>query len=137
MRLFLFILFVFSLNAFAYQSEAPENASLKMLGIEDGETYKSPIKINFVIDNMKVLPAGQKEKYAGHHHLLINAKDDINLAAPLPATQSIRHFGKGQTSVNLELKEGEYVLQLLFADHLHIPHIPPVMSKKVTIKIEN
>ena len=45
MRLFLFILFVFSLNAFAYQSEAPENASLKMLGIEDGETYKSPIKI--------------------------------------------------------------------------------------------
>ena len=54
-----------------------------MLGIEDGETYKSPIKINFVIDNMKVVPAGQKEKYAGHHHLLINAKDDINLAAPL------------------------------------------------------
>ena len=83
MRLFLFILFVFSLNAFAYQSEAPENASLKMLGIEDGETYKSPIKINFVIDNMKVVPAGQKEKYAGHHHLLINAKDDINLAASL------------------------------------------------------
>ena len=44
MRLFIYT-FCFSLNAFAYQSEAPENASLKMLGIEDGKHINLLLKL--------------------------------------------------------------------------------------------
>ena len=33
----------------AYQSSSPENASVEIVGIEDGEVYKSPINIEFVI----------------------------------------------------------------------------------------
>ena len=120
----------------AYQSSSPENASVEIVGIEDGEVYKSPINIEFVINNMEVVPAGTKKKNSGHHHLLLNLESMPNLKAPLPSTQNIIHFGKAQKSTKLELKEGKHTIQLLFADHLHIPHDPPVLSKKISIIIK-
>ena len=120
----------------AYQSSSPENASVEIVGIEDGEVYKSPINIEFVINNMEVVPAGTKKKNSGHHHLLLNLENMPNLKAPLPSTQNIIHFGKAQKSTKLELKEGKHTIQLLFADHLHIPHDPPVISKKISIIIK-
>ncbi|MEC7885496.1 MAG: DUF4399 domain-containing protein [Pseudomonadota bacterium] len=120
----------------AYQSSSPENASVEIVGIEDGEVYKSPINIEFVINNMEVVPAGTKKKNSGHHHLLLNLENMPNLKAPLPSTQNIIHFGKAQKSTKLELKEGKHTIQLLFADHLHIPHDPPVLSKKISIIIK-
>ncbi len=120
----------------AYQSSSPENASVEIVGIEDGEVYKSPINIEFVINNMEVVPAGTKKKNSGNHHLLLNLENLPNLKAPLPSTQNIIHFGKAQKSTKLELKEGKHTIQLLFADHLHIPHDPPVLSKKISIIIK-
>ncbi|MBH32552.1 MAG: rod shape-determining protein RodA [Gammaproteobacteria bacterium] len=120
----------------AYQSSSPENASVEIMGIEDGGVYKSPISIEFVINNMEVVPAGTKKKNSGHHHLLLNLESMPNLKAPLPSTQNIIHFGKAQKSTKLELKEGKHTIQLLFADHLHIPHDPPVISKKISIIIK-
>jgi len=120
----------------AYQSSSPENASVEIMGIEDGGVYESPINIEFVINNMEVVPAGTKKKNSGHHHLLLNLESMPNLKAPLPSTQNIIHFGKAQKSTKLELKEGKHTIQLLFADHLHIPHDPPVLSKKISIIIK-
>ena len=36
----------------------------------------------------------------------------------------------------LNLPTGEHTLQLVFADFAHIAHNPPVVSKKITIKVE-
>ena len=71
----------------------------------------------------------------GHHHLLIDVKEMPDFNQPLPATQNIRHFGKGQSESELRLAEGPHTLQLLLADHLHIPHKPPVMSKVTNIVV--
>jgi hypothetical protein len=45
------------------------------------------------------------------------------------------HFGKGQTETTLTLPPGKHTLQLLLADQNHIPHNPPVISKKITITV--
>ena len=55
---------------------------------------------------------------------------------PLAASETLIHFGGGQTETTLDLPPGEHTLQLVFADFAHIPHDPPVISKKITIKVE-
>ena len=111
-------------------------ASLELNGIEDGKTYSSPIKIDFIVKNMKVVKAGVNEKNSGHHHLLLNLDEMPNLKMPLQMTENILHYGKGQTSTTLELSPGKHTIQLLFADYSHTPHNPPLMTKKITIFIK-
>ena len=118
------------------QSGNYNKASLELNGIEDGKTYSSPIKINFIVKNMKVVKAGVNEKNSGHHHLLLNLDEMPNLKMPLPMTENILHYGKGQTSTTLELSPGKHTIQLLFADYSHTPHNPPLMTKKITIFIK-
>ena len=55
--------------------------------------------------------------------------------ATLPATDAIRHFGKGQTETTLTLPPGKHTLQLVLGDHLHIPFNPVVASPKITITV--
>jgi hypothetical protein len=84
---------------------------------------------------MGIAPAGVKFDNTGHHHLLVDSDPPANLAAPLPATDKLLHFGKGQTETSLTLTPGKHTLQLLLADQSHVPHDPPVMSKKITITV--
>jgi hypothetical protein len=84
---------------------------------------------------MGVAPAGIEKEATGHHHLLINV-DAIDVNAPLPANDSHRHFGGGQTETTVDLKPGTYTLQLLLGDQNHIPHHPPVMSERITITVK-
>ena len=84
---------------------------------------------------MGVAPAGVQFENTGHHHLLINVEELPPESLPLPATDQVLHFGLGQTETDLELPPGQYTLQLVLGDHLHIPHEPPVMSEKITITV--
>jgi hypothetical protein len=84
---------------------------------------------------MGVAPSGVKFDNTGHHHLLIDTDAPADPSAPLPATDKIVHFGKGQTETTVTLKPGKHTLQLLLADMNHIPHQPPVISKKITITV--
>jgi hypothetical protein len=54
----------------------------------------------------------------------------------LPSNDHILHFGKGQTETQLSLPPGPHTLQLVLGDYQHIPHSPPVMSKRITITVE-
>ena len=85
---------------------------------------------------MGVAPAGIKFDNSGHHHLLIDSAPPSEMGIPLPATDKIVHFGKGQTETTLNLSPGKHTLQLLFADLNHIPHSPPVLSQKITITVK-
>ena len=84
---------------------------------------------------MGVAPAGIKFNNTGHHHLLINVDDlpDINL--PIPSDYKHKHFGKGQTETIIELEPGQHSLQLILGDHMHVPHNPVVVSKKIKINV--
>jgi hypothetical protein len=84
--------------------------------------------------NMGVAPAGIDKPNTGHHHLLIDT-DLPPLDAPVPNDFNHIHLGNGQTEVRVTLPPGRHTLQLLVADRAHVPHDPPVVSKKITIRV--
>ena len=85
---------------------------------------------------MQVSPAGIDEPYSGNHHILVNMDELQDMSQPLPATDSLIHFGGGQTDTELELPTGDHTLQLVLGNYLHIPHAQPVVSEKITITVE-
>ena len=100
-----------------------------------GEVVTTPVKVIFGLSGMGVAPAGVDKAKTGHHHLLIDTVIP-DLARPIPADASHRHFGGGQTEVVIELAPGTHTLQLLLADYAHTPHNPPVMSEQITIVVK-
>ena len=129
--------------ALAEQTASPEGASVYFVDLEDGATVSSPVTVRFGLKGMGVAPAGTEKAKTGHHHLLIDrpplgeGEDGADeLIYPVPADDNHRHFGGGQTEVEVELAPGEHTLQLVLGDHNHVPHDPPVTSKVITIKVE-
>ena len=117
------------------RSPAPADAEVFFVEPQHGAVVSSPVKIEFGIAGMDVVPAGQEAEHAGHHHVLVNTGLP-DLAWPIPADEQHIHFGDGSSSTELVLAPGEHTLQLLFADHLHVPHDPPVFSEVITITVE-
>ncbi|MFV8570868.1 DUF4399 domain-containing protein [Marinobacter sp. SBS5] len=117
-------------------SEAPANAEVYFVQPSDGASVQQNVKVVFGLRNMGVAPAGVDKNNTGHHHLLIDTDVPSDLSKPLPATDNIKHFGGGQTETEIELAPGTHTLQLLLGDHAHVPHSKPVVSDKITIKVE-
>ena len=111
-------------------------AEVYIISPKNGAIVHNPILVQFGLKGMGVAPAGMKFDNTGHHHLLIDTDPPSDQSTPLPATDKIVHFGKGQTETTLNLSPGKHTLQLLLADHQHIPHSPAVISKKITITVE-
>ena len=101
----------------------------------DGDTVSNPVILNFAVTGMGVAPAGDNTPKTGHHHVIIDA-DLPAMDMPIPADAKHIHFGDGSSTAELTLEPGEHTLQLVFADHLHIPHEPPVYSDRITITVE-
>jgi hypothetical protein len=118
------------------RSPSAKGADVYIISPKDGATVSSPVTVQFGLKGMGVAPAGIAFENSGHHHLLVDTEVPVNLGAPLPVTDNVRHFGKGQTEAALELKPGKHTLQLLLADQNHIPHNPAVVSKKITITVK-
>jgi hypothetical protein len=74
--------------------------------------------VEFGIEGMEVEPAGELNEGKGHHHIIING-DAIERGSVVPADETNIHFGKGQTSTEMELAPGEYTLTMQFADGAH------------------
>ena len=120
----------------AARTPSPPGAEVYIISPKDGAKVHGPVLVQFGLKGMGVAPAGVKFENSGHHHLLIDTDAPANMAAPLPATDNIKHFGKGQTETSLTLTPGKHTLQLLLGDQNHIPHDPPVISKKISITVE-
>jgi hypothetical protein len=132
-----------SASSIAGETPAPDGAEVYFIGIEDGATLTSPVKVVFGLSGMGVAPAGTEKKMTGHHHIFVDrpplgegedGSDELDYS--IPADDNHRHFGGGQTEAMLELEPGEHTLQLVLGDHNHIPHDPPVASKVITITVE-
>ncbi len=116
---------------------APSEAEVYFITPEDGATVGGPVTVRMGLAGMGVAPAGTEAENTGHHHLLIDTPlDEVDLSAPLPATDATRHFGGGQTQATLELPPGEHTLQLLFLDYRHLSFTPTVASEPITITVE-
>ena len=139
MRMFAIAALVLAASVTAVQAQdrtpSPPGAKVFFIGLKDGATVTNPVTVKFGIKGMTLAPAGTKTENTGHHHLLIDTDPPADLSAPLPATDKIVHFGKAQTETTVTLPPGKHTLQLLLADQNHIPHDPPVFSKKITITV--
>jgi hypothetical protein len=120
----------------ADRTPSPAGAEVYIVSPKDGAKVKGPVTVVFGLKGMGIAPAGVKFDNSGHHHLLIDTDAPTDLSLPLPADDHNVHFGKGQTETTLTLSPGTHTLQLVFADFLHTPHVPAVISKKITIQVE-
>lgn len=111
---------------------APEGASAWIVSPKDGDTVPTTFKVVFGLTGFGVAPAGVDAPNTGHHHLLIDT-ELADYSRPIPADEQHRHFGKGQTEVELQLLPGQHTLQLVLGDYVHRPHNPPVQSPQITI----
>lgn len=117
-------------------SPSPDGASVFFVEPTDGATVTSPFTVKFGLKGMEIAPAGTDVPNSGHHHLLIDVTDQPDMKLPLPANEHVVHFGKGQTETQVTLPAGKHTLQLVFANYLHIPHDPPVVSKRITVTVK-
>jgi hypothetical protein len=114
---------------------SPADAYVYIGWPNDNQTIHSThIKVWFGTRNFGVAPAGTYKPNTGHHHLLIDTALPP-LDQPIPNDKNHLHFGLGQTETVIDLPPGTHTLQLLMADGDHIPHDPPLMSKKITIHV--
>jgi hypothetical protein len=117
------------------RTPAPADAYVYIGWPNDNETvHTTHIRVWFGTRNFGVAPAGTTKTNTGHHHLLIDAPLPP-LDQPIPNDKNHLHFGLGQTEAVIDLPPGTHTLQLLMGDADHIPHDPPVMSKKITIHV--
>ena len=124
-KLYIFLMFL-SFNAFS--------GKVYFINLQDGDVVKSPVFIQFGLSGKGVAPAGIDVANTGHHHLLINV-DEIDYSLPIPSSNQHLHFGLGQTETNLVLPSGKHTLQLVLGGKYHIPHKPPLISKKIEVTV--
>lgn len=117
------------------RSVAAPNAKVFFVGLQDGAVIPPRSLVRFGQENITISPAGTKQDNAGHHHLLVDTELPP-LDREIPSDFNHLHFGRGQTETELTLPPGEHTLQLLFADHEHVPHDPPVMSQKIRVRVQ-
>ncbi|MEN3289099.1 MAG: hypothetical protein V7634_3399 [Bradyrhizobium sp.] len=124
--------------ASAGETPAPDGAKVYFIGLNDGDTVKSPLLIRYGLSGMGIAPAGTEAPNTGHHHLLIDAEpltgDALNEA--IPVDEHHVHYGKGQTEASVTLTPGKHTLQLVLGDWSHVPHKTPVMSDRITVNVE-
>ncbi|NPT44078.1 DUF4399 domain-containing protein [Paraburkholderia sp. 1N] len=122
-------------SALAEQTPSPPGAEEYIIWPSDGAViHGGKLWVRMGLRNMGVCPKGVAVPNTGHHHLLIDT-DLPPLDQEIPSDRNHLHFGAGETDARIELPPGKHTLQLILGDHNHIPHVPPVYSKKITITV--
>lgn len=131
-------LLLFSAAAMAQlpRSAAPTGAAVYFISPKNGETISGDVLVRFGLKGMGVAPAGVDVANTGHHHLLIDVEALPSMDQPIPADDTHKHFGAGQTEATLKLPPGRHTLQMLLGDKFHLPHQPPVLSERITITVK-
>lgn len=104
--------------------------------LKDGQSVTSPLTVEFGVEGMVVEPAGEVKENSGHHHLLID--HDFSPAGTVvpPADSTQLHFGKGQTSTEINLAPGQHKLTLQFANGVHMSY-GEKMSASINVVVEH
>jgi hypothetical protein len=116
------------------RSPSPPDAYVYIGWPQDGSSVATKFKVWFGTRNFGIAPAGVQKANTGHHHLLIDVPVPP-LDQPIPSDRNHLHFGLGQTEAIVELPPGKHTLQLLMGDADHVPHDPPLMSRRITIYV--
>lgn len=113
----------------------PEGARVYIIWPADGQVIGGgKLWVRMGLSGAGIAPAGVDKPNTGHHHLIVDA-DLPPLDQEIPNDRNHLHFGRGQTEARLDLPPGKHTLQMLFGDANHVPHNPPLYSKKITITV--
>src|SRR6185369_1746228 len=74
----------------------PAGAKVYFKNLKDGASLKSPFKVEFGVDGIKLDTAGPIVAGSGHHHLLIDAEDSLAAGTVVLKDDKHLHFGKAQ-----------------------------------------
>jgi hypothetical protein len=119
----------------AQKTPSPKDAVLYFISPQDGASIRGPFDVRFGLKNMGVTHAGDEYPNSGHHHLLIDVAQPLDVKEPIPRDKNHLHFGAGETETRIELSPGEHTLQLVLGDAKHYPFDPPVISDKISITV--
>ncbi len=117
-------------------TKAPAGAEVYIIAPLDGATVGHDVTVRFGLKGMGVAPAGVAKELTGHHHLLVDAQELPAAGMPIPKDAAHIHFGGGQTETTIQLKPGKHTLQLELGDQNHIPFVPALVSKKITVIVK-
>jgi hypothetical protein len=96
----------------------PDGARVFFANLKDGQTVKSPFKVEMGVEGIALDTAGTVRQASGHHHILVNL-DSMTTGQVIPMDSTHLHFGKAQRETELKLNPGKYKLTLQYADGLH------------------
>ncbi|MBS1933046.1 MAG: DUF4399 domain-containing protein [Bacteroidetes bacterium] len=99
--------------------DVPAGAKVFFKNLKNGQTVKSPVKVEFGVEGIALDTAGAVKAGSGHHHLLIDAGDSIAAGTVVPKDSTHLHYGKAQTEAEITLTPGEHMLTLQYADGIH------------------
>ena len=134
--LFLACGLAFAEDASTARMKAPKGASVSILSPKNGATVGQEVTVKFGAKGIQIKPAGDTTPDSGHHHLLIDGNELPPLDAPIPNDATHKHYGKGQTEDTIHLEPGTHTLQLDLGDAAHRQFDPPIVSKKITIRVK-
>nr|WP_256983004.1 DUF4399 domain-containing protein [Caballeronia sordidicola] len=119
----------------AARTPSPPGAEAFIIWPPDGAVITGgKLWVRMGLRNMGVCPKGVNIPNVGHHHLLIDTELPPFDEA-IPSDRQHLHFGAGETDARIELPPGKHTLQLLMGDYNHVPHDPPIYSKKISITV--
>eukprot|EP00882_Tetradesmus_deserticola_P017063 GHRQ01018257.1.p1 GENE.GHRQ01018257.1~~GHRQ01018257.1.p1 ORF type:complete len:169 (+),score=58.79 GHRQ01018257.1:84-590(+) len=104
----------------------------------NSKAVASPVHVEFAVDGLTVRPAADGLiPGTGHFHVYVDvpAAQQPGEGEAIPFDDAHKHFGKGQTTADLELASGKHTLTLAFANALHESYGPAYMqSIEVNVK---
>lgn len=119
----------------AGETPSPPGAKVYIIWPHDGAVINGgKLWVRMGARGIGVVPANIAKPKTGHYHIILNA-DLPPFDDEIPNDRNNLHFGAGQTEARLELPPGQHTLQLLMGDQDHVPHNPPLYSKKITITV--
>ena len=118
------------------RTPAPEGAEVFIVSPKDGATVDKTFTVKFGMEGLKLAPATDQTPGTAHQHLLIDQKELPDASVPIPATDTVIHYGKAQTETELTLTPGKHTLQLVAGDKLHMQFNPTVASKVITVNVK-
>src|SRR5258708_2819834 len=97
----------------------PAGAKVFFVNLKDGQTVKSPLKVEMGVSGIALDSAGKLRPNSGHHHLLIDAGDSLTAGMVVPKDSTHLHFGNAQKATEIKLSPGKHKLTLQYADGIH------------------
>jgi len=113
----------------------PAGAKVFFKNLKDGQSVKSPFKVEFGVEGIKLDTAGPIVAGSGHHHLLIDAEDSLASGTVVIKDEKHLHFGKAQKETTVTLPPGKHKLTLQYADGIHRSY-GGELSKTITVDVK-